>query len=338
MGQTVVFTVSLDGNDVAIEQVAPRPPHHPFRNAFLTGLRDRRWRLAALVVLVIPAISAGATALITHGEWVSTAFLLAAALVTPASAAWAATRAVTGDLTSRVAAWAVAGAGGAGLALASLPGVAIAANAEGWREDGAIPTLTVLALTGAAGAWLGCALANGRRAWRPIAAAGLTAALSLAPIGAFVALLPETTVTEQIVSYDFTTSYRSSRPAYVCAEETVTVTRKHTEHVAWLAFGSPLVWVVDAAAFSSSQLAAAPDGTLVQVQAWTRSTRLGPDAFRGYCYQATSLGPPNDVVEARYLGAGPLGAQVATASAAILGAFALLRVSRRRSPSPSLSQ
>ena len=116
------------------------------------------------------------------------------------------------------------------------------------------------------------------------------------------------------------------------------MTRKHTENVAWLALGSPLVWVVDAATFSSAQLAAAPDGTLAQVQAWTRSTRLGPDAFRGYCYQSTSLGPPNDVVEARYVGVGPLGAQVATASAAIFGALALLRVSRRRSPLPSSSQ
>ena len=76
MGQTVVFTVSLDGNDVAIEQVAPRPPDHPFRDAFLTGLRDRRWRIAALMVLVIPAIAAGVTFVITHGEWVSTAFLV----------------------------------------------------------------------------------------------------------------------------------------------------------------------------------------------------------------------------------------------------------------------
>src|SRR4051794_14656404 len=105
MGQTVVFTVSLDGNDVEIEQKAPRPPHHPFRDAFLTALRERAWRIAALLVLVVPAIAAGVTYAVTQGDWVSTSFLLAAALVTPASAAWAATRAVTGDMANRVAAW-----------------------------------------------------------------------------------------------------------------------------------------------------------------------------------------------------------------------------------------
>ena len=338
MGPTVVFTVSLDADDVAVEQIEarpPRPPHHPFRDAFLIGLRDKRWRIAALFSFVVPALAAGVTYAITRGEWVSTSFLLAAALATPASAAWAGTRAVTGEWVSRVAAWSFAGAAGAGLALASVPGVVLAARAEAWSEDGAIPTLAVLALAGATGAWLGCALANGRRAWPPIAAAALSAILALAPIAAFAALLPETTTTEQIVTYNFTTSYGSSRPAYVCGQQTATVTRKHTEEVAWLAFGSPLAWVVDAGNFSTAKLATAADGSLVQVQAWTRSTRLGPDSFQGYCYQATSLGPPTDVLEARYEGAGPLGAQVATVVTAIMGALALLSVSRRRSLSRS---
>ena len=53
--------------------------------------------------------------------------------------------------------------------------------------------------------------------WSPSVAAdrvsaALTAALALAPIAAFVALLAETTVTEQIVSYDFTTVIRLGAP------------------------------------------------------------------------------------------------------------------------------
>lgn len=332
MGQTVVFTVSLDADDVAIEQTSERPPSHPFRDAALSALRDKGWRIAALVVLLVPAAAAAVTFAITRGPWVTTAFLVTAALVTAPSAAWAGARAVTGEWVNRAAAWTVAGVAGAIVALANIPGVALVARAETWKEDGAIPTLAVLSLAGVTGAWIGFLLANTRRAWSPIAAALVTGALALAPIAACAALMQETTTTEQIVSYMFTTSYDSSRPAYVCGTEMADVTRKHTQDAAWIAFASPLAWVVDAASFTPHQLATADDGTLVQAQAWTRSTRVGPDAFQGYCYQPTSLGPPTAVLEARYHEAGPLGAKVAIASALVVGALALLTVSRRRSP------
>ena len=89
MGQTTVFTVSLDADDVAIEQQQEDPPRHPFGDAALAALKDPRWRFAFAAALVVPALVAGVTFAITGGEWVTTAFLAAAALVTPASAAWA---------------------------------------------------------------------------------------------------------------------------------------------------------------------------------------------------------------------------------------------------------
>ena len=46
------------------------------------------------------------------------------------------------------AAWAVTGIAGALLALASLPGVALAGGTEHWGEAGAGPTLSVLAFDG----------------------------------------------------------------------------------------------------------------------------------------------------------------------------------------------
>ena len=335
MGQTVVFTVSLDADDVAIEHVEPRPPQNPFRDAAGAAIRDRAWRIAALLVLVLPAIAAAVAFAITRGPWVTTTFLAAAALVTPASAAWAATRRVSGDAQARVAGWAVAGFAGAALAVPSVAGVVMVARAEQWNENGTGPTLAVLALSGAAGAWLGLALGNLRRAWHPVAAGTAAVLLVLAPLAVCAALLPATASTDEVESYVFTTASGGSRPEFVCGLETVEATRRHTEAVAWIAFGSPLAWVVDAASHTPGDLARAADGSAAQVQAWTRSSRLGPDAFQGYCYQPTSLGPPTGVIEARYEAAGPLGAKSATGAVMLLGALALAAVSWRRSPSPS---
>ena len=106
---------------------------------------------------------------------------------------------------------------------------------------------------------------------------------------------------------------------------------RHTETVAWIAFASPIAWAVDAAELSPASLANAADGSLAQAQAWTRSTRVGPDAFEGHCYQPTSLATPVAVTEARYEKAAALGTQVAVASALLMGALALGAVSRRRS-------
>lgn len=329
MGQTVVFTIALDADEVAIEQTSERPPHSPLRDAALTALRERRWRIAALIVLLGPAAAAAATFVITRGEWVTTAFLLAAALVTPPSAAWAGAT-TTGGAESRAASWLVAGLAGGVVALASIPGVVMVARAEQWHQAGAVPTLAVLALSGVTGAWIGLALANLRNPWSPIAAAFTTVALALAPIGVCAALMQETTTTEQILTYTFTTTYDGSRPAYVCGTQMEDVTRKHTQDAAWVAFASPLAWVVDAANVTPHRLANAPAGTLVQVQAWTRSTRVGPDSFQGYCYQPTSLGPPTGVIEARYAKAGPLGAQVAAVALLVVGVLSLAVVSRRR--------
>ncbi len=331
MGQTTVFTVSLDADDVAIDQFQEDPPRHHIRDAAIAALRDPRWRLAFVAVVIAPALVAGVTYAITGGEWVTTAFLVAAALVTPASGAWAGAKLAQGERSARAATWAVTGIAGALLALASLPGVALAGGTEHWGEAGAVPTLSVLACTGAAGAWLGCALANLRRAWSPIAAALATVFLTLAPIGVCAALLPSTTATDQVVSYNFAMVSNDGMPVFVCGQEKVEATRRHTEAVAWIAFASPIAWAVDAADLPAANLAHAADGSLAQAQAWVRSSRLGPDAFEGHCYQPTSLATPVAVTEARYEKAAALGTTVALASAMLFGAFALVAVSRRKS-------
>ncbi|MGC4176133.1 hypothetical protein [Demequina sp.] len=331
MGQTVVFTVALDDDNVAIERREPRPPRRTFRDSANAALRDRHWHLALAACFVIPAVAAAVTFAITRGAWVTTAALVAAALVTPASGAWAGNRGLTGDWGARVAAWAVTGLAGAALALASVPLVIVTALAEEWDESAAVPTLSVLAISGAGGAWFGLALGLRERAWNRAAAAVATVVIALAPLGVAAALLPRTSVTEAISSYGFTATYAGNRPAYLCSEETVQVTRQHSEDVAWIAFASPLAWVVDAPQFTAAQLAAAPDGTVAQAQAWTRSSRVGPDDFVGYCYKATSLGRPLAVQLARYETAGPIGATVAVAFVGLVGAIALYGASRRRS-------
>jgi hypothetical protein len=334
MGQTVVFKVSLDADDVAIDEFEPRPPRpprHDLRDAGLAALRDRHWQLAALLCLVVPAAVAAVTFAVTRGAWVGTALLVAAAVMTPTCAAWAGAARAQGERRLRAARWAVTGASGALLALASVPGVALAAAREGWAESQAVPTLAVLALSGAAGAWLGLALANRQPAWPRIAAAALTLAMVFVPFAVATALLPETVVTEQITYHSFVATSVGGRPAFICRDETIDATRRHTEDVAWIAMTSPVAWVVDAASFSPSALAGAPDGSLAQAQAWTRSTRVGPDGFVGYCYQATSLGTPTAVTAERYEKAGTIGARLATAAAALCGAIALFAVSRRKS-------
>jgi len=331
MGQTVVFTVSLDADDVAIDSFEPSPPRHPVRDAALTALRDRNWRLAFLACLVVPTLAASGTFLITGGAWGSTVLLVAAALTTAVAAAWAGASPVRGVWDERAAGWLVVGAAGGLLALASVPGVLVAGRLEGWGESGTVPTLVVLALVGAASAWFGCAVSNGRRAWPAPLAAVTVVAIALAPLAVVAAMIPQTTVTEQVTYHRFLPTYAGGRPAYICSDEAVEVSRRHTDDVAWMAFASPLVWAVDAAAFSPTQLAAAADGTLAQAQAWTRSTRVGPDDFIGHCYQPTSLGTPVAVRTARYDKAPPLGAEAAAIAALLGGAFAGVRVIRRKS-------
>jgi hypothetical protein len=280
---------------------------------------------------VVPAGAAAVTFAVTRGAWVSTALVIAAAVMTPTCAAWAGAARAQGERRLRAVWWAVTGASGALLALTSVPGVALVAAREGWEESQAVPTLAVLALSGAAGAWLGIALANRQRAWPRVAAAALALAVVLVPFAVSAALLPETVVTERITYHSFVATSVGGRPAFICRDETIDATRRHTEDVAWIAMTSPVAWVVDAASFSPSALAGAPDGSLAQAQAWTRSTRVGPDSFVGYCYQSTSLGPPTAVKAQRYEKAEPVGARLATTTAALCGAIALLVVSRRKS-------
>jgi len=334
MGQTVVFKVSLDAGDVAIDELEARPPHppsHHFRDAMAAALRDRHWRLALLVCVALPASAAAITFVVTRGHWVSTAFLVAAALVTPVAAAWAGARPTQGERRERAAWMAATGASGAALSLTSLVGVLLLGSREGWGEDQAIPTLAVLALAGSAGAWLGFALANRQRRWRRGAAAATALAIVLVPLGVSAALVPETQTTEQITYHSFVATYAGGHPAFICKDQQVDVTRRHTEEVAWIAMMSPLAWVVDAPSFTPSALADAAQGSLAQSQAWARSTRVGPDAFVGYCYQATSLGPPTAVKAERYAKSGPIGAQLAAASALLCAAAAAVTVIRRKS-------
>ena len=358
MGQTVVFTVPLDADgEVAIGRTeSGRPPRHPFRRALRDGLANRGWRVAALVVLVAPIVAGAVTWLVTGGEWTATAALLTAALVLPAVAAGAAANGSrqggaaervareldmaeadeaepTGDRLVRVT---VVGGLGAALALATLPVAAWAIANEGWNETAAVPTLGVLALAGASGAWFGLALGTVWRrgaAW-PVAS-GAVVALSLVPLGLFAAAVPTTVSADQVDTYVFASRYQDSftgpLPSYVCDTETVEIMRAHTDRVAWIAFGSPVAWAVDAATFSPAELAVAPNGTVAQAQAWTRSTRQGPDAFTGYCYRATSLGIPLSVRQARYEQASPMGATLALLTAVTTAGLAVFAVSRRRS-------
>jgi len=331
MGQTVVFTVSLDAGDVAIEQNESRPPQHPFRDALLAALRDRRWYLAALLALAAPLVAATVTFALTGGDWVTTAYLAVAALATPASGAWAAARRTDGTWDERTAQLLAAALAGAALCVVHVPFVAWAARSEGWGEQGALPTLGVLALVGSAGACLGAALAARRVRGAAAVAVALTFAAALVPLGLYAALLPTTSATETISAYTFTPDYGSSRPLFICTTVPVEVTRLHTDDIAWIAMASPISWLVDAATFTPEELAKAADGSLAQAQAWVRSTRAGPDAFEGHCYAPTSLGVPPAVREARYATAAPLGAQVATVAAIVVAAFAFVAVSRRRS-------
>jgi len=331
MGQTVVFTVSLDADDVAIDEVQPRPPRHPFRDSAVIAFRDRSWRIAALVCALVPIAAIAVTWGLTGGAWVGTAALMTAVLANLAMAAFASARRLGGLRSERAAWWAVTGLAGAALALASTPAVLVGGFFEGWSDSHIVPTLTVLALTGAAGAWWGLLLANVRRAWRPAYAAASAFVLALVPIGITAAMLPSTMVTERVTYHEFLPTYAAGHPAYICADQVVEVSRRHTELIAWVALGSPLAWVIDAATFSPKDLAEAADGSLAQAQAWTRSTRVGPDDFIGHCYQPTSLGTPVAVKYARYEQAPPRGAAVATAIATLAGAAALLLVTRRRS-------
>src|SRR6478735_4845384 len=110
MGQTVVFTVSTDSDDVAIDSTESRPPHHPVRDVAGEALRDRRWYIAAALTLVLPALAAAAAHVRTGGPWVTTSFLAMTALVTPASGAWAAARRYDGSVGPRIVVAALAGA------------------------------------------------------------------------------------------------------------------------------------------------------------------------------------------------------------------------------------
>jgi len=329
MGQTTVFTVSLDSDDVAIGDVVDIPPRRPVRDALQDLSHNRQWAAAFAIAFAIPAIAAGVAAVL-GGAWVTTTFLVATALVTPASGAWAAAQQRTGDRDRHLAAAFVAGLAGACLALASLPGLVWASRVEGLGDAGAGPTLLVLALTSAAAAWLGSAL--GRHG---IAAVAIVLGCAVLPLAAYGALLPSTNVTEPIEYLAFTPAYDLGRPTFVCTRQEVTVTRNHTELIAWLATLSPLVWAVDASEFMPSSLAGADDGTLAQAQAWTRSTRVGPDDFMGHCYAPTSLGVPAAVREARYEKVPSL-ALTAAAASAMLAAVAAGFTSWRRS-SRSLS-
>lgn len=333
MGQTVVFTVSTDSDDVAIDSTEARPPRHPFRDAAGVAVRDRRWHIAFALAFAVPALVAAIAFARTGGPWVTTSLVAAAALVTPASGAWAAARRHDGPRGPRAA---VVGLAGALLALAQVPAIAWAARAEAWGESGLAPTLSVLALAGSAGALLGFALSlwRGRSgAWlAPLAAM----AIALVPIGLYAALVPTATVTESITDLAFTPAGDVGHPIFVCTEREVEATRSHTELIAWIAFGSPVAWAIDAAAFSVPQLANAGDGTLAQAQAWTRSTRVGPDSFTGHCYAPTSLGVPPAVREARYEGAAPLGVNVATA--ALIAAIAAAAFTSRQVRSGSASR
>ena len=328
MGQTVVFTVPLDADgEVGIERTESRePPRHPFLDALRALLRDRHWRIAAALSLAAPATAALTTWMITGGAWATTAYLVAAGLVVPASAAWAGAHRPAGSWDERAAQWTVTGLAGSALAMCVLPGVLVASRSE--LGDFLGPTLATVALAGAAGAWLGMAV-GGR-----LKAAVWALAIAVVPLGLFAALLPSTEVTEQIESYDFVAGsevrFGVRQPSFRCDVVLVEATRRHTEAITWIAFGSPATWVMDAASLSGEQFEAAPGGSVARAHAWMRSTQAGPDDFVGHCYQPTSLATPTSVKEARYEKQGSQGVQLAAASAILAGAAAFVIVALRR--------
>jgi hypothetical protein len=331
MGQTVVFTVSTDSDDVSIASTESQPPRRPILDAARAALRDRRWHIALLVTFAVPALAAAITAALTGGAWVTTTFLAMAALVTPASGAWAAARRYDGPLPERSADLLVAGIAGGLLAFMQVPGVVLATRAENWDQTDWVHVLAVLVLTGAAGALVGKAVAASGRSGAGWRASALMVALGLLPLALYTALLPTTKVTETVTELSFTTVYDLGRPAYVCGTQEVERTRAHTELIAWIAQASPMVWVIDAPSLAASELAGADDGTAAQVQAWTRSTRVGPDSFTGHCYAPTSLGVPTAVREARYENVRPFG--INAASILFIGAAGVAAATSLKSPS-----
>jgi len=328
MGRTVVFTVPLEGDDaVTIERAEARePPRRPFLEALRGLLRDRHWWLAAALSLALPALAAALTWMITGGAWVTTAYLVAAGAVIPASAGWAAATRPHGNWDERVAGWAIAGLAGAALAMCVLPGAWLASRSE--PGDFLGPTLSTVALIGTAGAWLGMAM--GRR----VKAVLVVLAIAVVPLGMFAAFLPTTSVAEEIEYYEFVAGsevrFGVRQPTFMCGVQVVEVTRRHTENITWMAWASPMTWVMDAAVLSGEEFLSAEPGSRAQAHAWMRSTQAGPDAFAGHCFQPTSLATPTALKQARYERNPSQGVQLAAASAILAAGFAFVGAVRSR--------
>jgi len=346
MGHTVVFTVPLDpDDDVGIATVGSRPG---WRDHFLAQWAQlspaRRWRLAVLVVALSPIIAGSAQRIRGVPTWFGTVVVgvaALAALVACGALGASIARVMPDDAQLRdrlgiaAARLSALWVGGAALTVATGPAVAWAAFHEQQTESQVTPLVVTLLVVDCAAVAMGAAVSV-VRLWRHPLAVGAASAvvLALAPVALFVAAVPAVSTTDSVVRYAFTTGVRDtgglSLPAYQCGKETVVRYRAHTERSAWLLMISPLAAIADAPVTTASELANAEPGSLALVQAGLRSTRVGPDAFSGYCYQPTSLGVPNAVREARYQRVESIGLAVALGELAAFAFAALVVVSRRR--------
>jgi hypothetical protein len=337
MGDTVVFTVPLDPDDDV--QIQTRHDGPSLRDDFVAQWSavwsSVRWRLWFAAVAVITLSIPVAFAVLQVEPWFGPTVTAVAALLI-AGTAGALGASLRHDLppdspwTSRVGI--VAARLAALIAAASLV-IAAAAPAllwvtvrEGLSESQSIQFFVAFASLAFVSVSLGAAVSSLRQ-WRRPRVAGVLAALALA-------ILPLVTTVDEVPQNTFTTSVDiqdgRAMPTYYCRVEMVTEERVHTERTAWMLVTSPLVVVVDAPFNSPSQLADAPPGSLVLVQAGLRSARLGPDPTSGHCFQATSLGPPPALKEQRYAQLEPVGMALPWGLGAAFFITALLLGSRHR--------
>lgn len=348
MGHTVVFRVPLDPeDDVAIQRRGPSPELRAEFFAQIANVASTpRWRWVVLAVATLPISVGVALRMAGLQAWFGAVVVGVAALATlVASGALGASmvRAMPDDFRRgdrigiAVARLGALWVGGAALTAASGPALAWVSLHERLTESQVTPMVVTLLVVSLGAVSLGAAVAASRP-WRLSPASGAASALVLvlAPLALFAGSLPVVSTTDTVSWYTFTTGERSDRgasvPVFQCTTETVLRHRAHTERSAWLLALSPLVAIADAPVRTAGELADAAPGSLARVQAGLRSTRVGPDAFSGYCYQPTSLGVPNAVKEARYANVQPVGMAIALGELALFAGSAVVLLSRRRQP------
>jgi hypothetical protein len=358
MGDTVVFTVSLDGDDVT-QHLAPRSLTIPTARASLRGtVRDGTWQLSALAALMVPATTAIVSLTVgeprgVHAEVITVASIVAVAMVVAgatgarSASRWQRTQgapearvdtegpavATRDRLSIVVGIWVAAWIGTMLAMVPAAPTLAWVAWRSGFGEAQTLPLVGTLAVEIAALAAVGVAVGWWRPTHRPVAiAAAIAVALMILPPLVYTASLPLVTSEDQVKHYAFTVGARDingrAYPAYICGTDIVSRTRVHTERVWLLLATSPVVAVLDAPDRQPAALVDAPAGTYAALQADLRSARLGPDSFTGYCYQPTSLAPPQTVKEDRFAGAGSMTAAGIAVHALIALATLVFAVSR----------